>query len=817
MTYGSVYSGSASRTVTLTAGSTTVQFSGTLLVEAQLRAEDTFQHAGLMLAIASITDDDTLELALPWPGSNVTASTAWRIVRDAPSRLDQVEAASAMTQAYGFASLINGQTRAFAVESESNTPPGSPVTGRHYLAGASPSGWAIAVAAGDIVKKTGSGWATITPEDGWLVVIKATGTLKRFGSGAWSVPLAAGSVALSMLESVSEGAFLARSAAGTGTIEKLTTAQARALLKVREQTGAITFYVNGSTGSDSNDGLSTGTAVATIQKAIDLAYSIDTKGANATIRVADGTYTAGGVATGALPGGGRLVLVGNEVTPANVKVTCSASDCFRFAGGRHFIYGFQLKTTGAYSLMRVTFDAYVEYSLMIFDDSGESYVSTESGAISFHFGSSTMIGDAVSAFHTTGGATTVTIGTFSLTGTPAFSAYFAGNAGFGSASFGGATFTGAATGKKFLAHNWGVIDVGSQDRNFLPGNIAGEASEMGSYVGSETIIGLIKGNDVGHKNLLINPFGRVNQRNIGAGALTDGSYGVDRWIGLSQSNPITMGSTAGPTPMIRLTQANASAQRMGASQQIEANDSRWLRGEKVSLSGKVQISASQRVNWAILEWTGSGNVAIRDVVNDWTNATLTPGNFFVSSNYNVLATGNLTPAANTLTDIPSLTATVGSSMNNLVVVIWTDQTAAQNVTLDFALQLERGPQATALEHRPLEDELSACMRFYQSIDGTGLLGQVTSATGAYIVHKFPVRMRATPTITLVKTAWAAASFEILINALWVSNASASISGTTVTTQGFNTILGGFSGLTAGTLAQINTNVEVFTASAEIGA
>ena len=115
MTYGSVYSGSASRTVTLTEGSTTVQFSGTLLVEAQLRAEDTFQHAGLMLAIASITDDDTLELALPWPGSNVTASAAWRIVRDAPSRLDQVEAASAMTQAYGFASLINGQTRQYTV------------------------------------------------------------------------------------------------------------------------------------------------------------------------------------------------------------------------------------------------------------------------------------------------------------------------------------------------------------------------------------------------------------------------------------------------------------------------------------------------------------------------------------------------------------------------------------------------------------------------------------------------------------------------------------------------------------------------------
>lgn len=265
-----------------------------------------------------------------------------------------------------------------------------------------------------------------------------------------------------------------------------------AITAARElQTGAITFYVNGSTGSDSNTGRSSGQAVATIQKGIDLAYSIDTGGNNVVVSIADGAYTAGAVAAGHLIGGGMLYIAGNEITPANVTVTCASSDCFRFVGGRHFIYGMTLKTTGAYTLIRATMASYVQYSAMVFDDSGESYLSTESNSTTYAFGANTMIGDAVSAFHTTGHGTCVTTGTFTLTGTPAFSAYFAGNAGMGSSTFGFATFTGAATGKRFLAHNWGVIDVGSGSDTFLPGSIAGEVSDLGSYVGSSTYIGLV--------------------------------------------------------------------------------------------------------------------------------------------------------------------------------------------------------------------------------------------------------------------------------------------------------------------------------------
>lgn len=186
MSYGSLYSGTASRLITLVSGSATVTFSGTVLTEEDIRALDTLYADGAVGKVKAIVDAATLELLRPWPGPNRSGYQAWDIARDAPARLDPVEAAAAMTQAYGFASLINGQTRVMRVESEGNAPPGSPLEGRYYLAGPAPSGWPLPVSAGDLVRRRGGTYGVITPETGWLVLIVATGQLKRFGGGAWS-------------------------------------------------------------------------------------------------------------------------------------------------------------------------------------------------------------------------------------------------------------------------------------------------------------------------------------------------------------------------------------------------------------------------------------------------------------------------------------------------------------------------------------------------------------------------------------------------------------------------------------------------------
>jgi hypothetical protein len=142
--------------------------------------------------------------------------------------------------------------------------------------------------------------------------------------------------------------ILGRQTSGSGDVEEITcTSFARTILDdttasaVRTTIGVgdvltadRNYYVNPSTGSDSNTGLSSVTAFATIAKAIDTCTPINTSGYNITINLADGTYitTGAGIRTKAALGSGIIYIVGNETTPTNVIINStgvgiSATDC----------------------------------------------------------------------------------------------------------------------------------------------------------------------------------------------------------------------------------------------------------------------------------------------------------------------------------------------------------------------------------------------------------------------------------------------------------------------------------------------------------
>lgn len=98
----------------------------------------------------------------------------------------------------------------------------------------------------------------------------------------------------------------------------------------------ITYYVNGTTGNDSNDGLSLQTAFATIQKAVNQAPQIILH--NFAVQVAAGTYfedvvipelnwNASTTSTGS-ENRGSFILTGDDNTPSNVKV-----NSFYYVGG----------------------------------------------------------------------------------------------------------------------------------------------------------------------------------------------------------------------------------------------------------------------------------------------------------------------------------------------------------------------------------------------------------------------------------------------------------------------------------------------------
>jgi hypothetical protein len=235
------------------------------------------------------------------------------------------------------------------------------------------------------------------------------------------------------------------------------------------------------------------------------------------------------------------------------------------------------------------------------------------------------------------------------------------------------------------------------------------------------------------RTILINGNGQVAQR--ASGTVADDAYGlIDRWYALSQTAATTPTQLTdvedGMPNMIRLTQPQAAAQRMGKATILEGKRCKKLRGKRVTFGGRLRYSNAAAIRFAILEWTGTEDSVTSDVVNDWTNATFTAGNFFNSTTLTVRAVGSLTPSAATLTDF-RISAVLGSAFNNLIVMIWTDGTAAQNSTLDFAAQLKLGWIVQPVAFRAFDDEVRLCRRFYEkSYDIAVAPGTVTQQGNA---------------------------------------------------------------------------------------
>lgn len=250
---------------------------------------------------------------------------------------------------------------------------------------------------------------------------------------------------------------------------------------------------------------------------------------------------------------------------------------------------------------------------------------------------------------------------------------------------------------------------------------------------------------------LINGSGQINQR--ASATVADDVYGHDRWYALTQTAaivPTTLSDVAdGLRRMMRLTQSQAAAQRMGYAQIIKGTRCKDLRGQQCSFGGWLRYSNAAALRFAILEWTGAEDTVTSDVVNDWTNGTFTAGQFFNSTTLTVRAVGTITPSANTLTEF-LLTATLGSTFNNLILFIWTEGTSAQNSTLDIAALFRPGPRVLPVVWRDQADEFRLCQHYFYngipSAAGVVLIG----GTDIGRVHcNHPTRMRTGPTLSMV--------------------------------------------------------------------
>jgi hypothetical protein len=200
-------------------------------------------------------------------------------------------------------------------------------------------------------------------------------------------------------------------------------------------------------------------------------------------------------------------------------------------------------------------------------------------------------------------------------------------------------------------------------------------------------------------------------------AVADDAYGPDRWNLLTQTASVQIQRVAGDVYSVnagRMKQNQASAQRMGLLQIVEAVDSKRFRGKTAIFQARVKCSASQAIRIAILEWTGTADSVTSDVVKDWTSATYTVDNFFLATGLTITAVAAVTPDADTWTAI-SVSGTVSASCNNIIAFIWTEATAAQNVTLDVTESgLYFGSVVRSWNPRPVAHELALCQKYFYS-------------------------------------------------------------------------------------------------------
>jgi hypothetical protein len=221
----------------------------------------------------------------------------------------------------------------------------------------------------------------------------------------------------------------------------------------------------------------------------------------------------------------------------------------------------------------------------------------------------------------------------------------------------------------------------------------------------------------------------------------DDTYCFDRWVALTQTTTIettrwnlATGTPAQPGPFEGLAvQNNATAQRMGLLQIVEGANSFPLRGQTVILQAEATTTAPPAfvLRYAILEWTGVADTVTSDVVKDWTSTSYTPNNFFLASNLVVAAVGS-SVVTSSLTPI-SLSATISSACNNLIVFFWTESPITGYSFGLTQVDCHVGP-ARAWNPRPIGEELALCQRYYEkSYDLDVMPGTAGPSSGVFSV------------------------------------------------------------------------------------
>lgn len=243
-------------------------------------------------------------------------------------------------------------------------------------------------------------------------------------------------------------------------------------------TDARTYYV-ATTGNDSNDGLTSGAPFATIQKAVDVVCSLDLSIYQATIQLADGTYTAGATLN---PYVGALtpIIQGNSSTPGNVIISTDATAMLLTAPVPWSVKNFKITTSAGAGIAASVPGAVIDLAGIEFGACATQHIEATDGALITISGAYSITGNAGN--HLVAGrlGSVRCFGGFTVSVSAAFS-IFALATQLGSIRYSNITFSGSATGARYSAVLNSVISTNGGGASYLPGNAAGSTATGGQY------------------------------------------------------------------------------------------------------------------------------------------------------------------------------------------------------------------------------------------------------------------------------------------------------------------------------------------------
>ena len=257
------------------------------------------------------------------------------------------------------------------------------------------------------------------------------------------------------------------------------------------------------------------------------------------------------------------------------------------------------------------------------------------------------------------------------------------------------------------------------------------------------------------RNYINNPEFSVHQRGstIDAGSVgvtnSDGSYTLDQWVLLSDSDDIcdvksqTSDVPTGSSTALELDVETAN-KKFGVLQWIENVNCESIIGQEVTLSAQIKATADlDDVRMGLVVWTGSTTDAPnKDIVSAWESEGVNPT--LVSD----IAFSNTPADLGVTTSFAkySVTATISSSAKNVGVFFWsnvTGTTAGTDKLHIGQVQLEKKSTASDFSFEPYTDLLHRCQRYFQGYsEATG-----ASLVNTHVGHAFTTSARTRLSLT----------------------------------------------------------------------